>query len=1293
MSLKGIYLNCLCFFVLNLIASTSFAQLVYQTDIELDWTVDNWTVNPAQQQSIQVYAINQGSRHEDNIQIPYLSYSTEVSSNGKLEVDLNVFEQDKQDLLADLNPNTISQDFRIEKKVERNGSKYYARVKIWPLKNVNGDLQGIKRAQLKVYFKEEAASSSAFRSPPTNNSLLSSGNFHKIAVNRSGIFRIDATFIQETMGIDLSSIDPNKIRLFGHGGGRLPINAGVYEHDDLPEIPIFVSGQSDGSFDNNDYILFYGEGANRWEYSESAEDLIFNNNTYSTKNYYFLQLDANEDGQRVSSATSVNSNNIIDSYDYYFRKEDELYNILNYITYNQGSGQEWFGDLYKNTRKFDYPFSIPDLIIEDSIRLKGRFASRSSNSGSYFEVIVDEDNTYSTNNFASTELDDPTEEGAFSKTMDEKFPVESSSFNITVNYPPTGGNSEGWLDYLQIESKCELIKRDKQLTFQSFDALNYSSVKYDISSSEAFLLWEITNPINPVAHTLSDAGNSKSFGVNTTGSLQRFIAFTTSEALSTIEYIGKVPAQNLHAIESVDMIIISHPTFLSHAEQLKDIRQSSDGLSVAIVTPEQIYNEFSSGKADAAAIRNFVKHVYEKDGGEQLKFLLLFGDGSFDNRNILGLGQNFIPTYETEGSLDPIRSYPSDDYYGLLDNGEGNIKVDDFLNVSIGRLPVKNQEEAQAVVNKIANYQSVESTFGDWKIKTVFVADDEDNMVHTRDCDELAVRTLNKYPWMNQDKVYIDAFEQEATSFGTRIPRAKEAIKQNIFKGALAVTYLGHGGATGWAQERILQIPDIAELDNNDKLPVFITATCSFAGYDDPNFTTGGEETLLNANGGAIAMFTTVRAVYASQNKELSKQILDTLFTIDQTGAMHFGDALLASKNSTTTSASNHRKFTLLGDPSQRLALPSFSIETTQINEQILDNSSNPDTLSSLEQITIKGRVVDAQGQVVTNFNGRIYPTIFDKKTDNTTLGQDDGSYVYDYQLQKNIIFKGLASVNAGEFEFSFVVPKDIDFEFGQGKISYYAFDEAAKQEAKGYYDNIIIGGSSDNAIVDDEGPEVNVYLNSEDFVFGGITSNGPTLLVKLDDDYGINVVGNSVGHDLTGVLDDDTKNTYLLNDFYQAELDDFTKGEVRFPLSNLEEGRHTIRVKAWDIANNSSEGYTEFIVSNSGELALEQVLNYPNPFTDKTCFQFEHNMEGQTMDIQVQIFSVSGKLVKTINTQINPQGSRLSLGDCIEWNGKDDFGSQLAKGVYVYKIRASVQSGVQEIKGESAFEKLVILK
>jgi len=483
---------------------------------------------------------------------------------------------------------------------------------------------------------------------------------------------------------------------------------------------------------------------------------------------------------------------------------------------------------------------------------------------------------------------------------------------------------------------------------------------------------------------------------------------------------------------------------------------------------------------------------------------------------------------------------------------------------------------------------------------------------------------------------------------------------------------------------------DIAGWDNTDRYTLIITATCSFGGYDDYATLTGGEQALLKVKSGAIGLFTTVRAVYIDGNNKLTDAVQEVIFQRLPNGRYRtLGDILKDSKNTLTGgSEDNARRFTLLGDPAMYLAMPEHRVRTTKINGKDF-NPAQPDTLKALMPVELEGDVTDTLGNLLAGFNGRVFVTLFDKKQTLQTLGQDPGSPVRSFQVQRNILFKGSATVTNGRFKVNFIVPKDINYAYGNAKISYYA-EDGTPIDAAGADTELIVGGTA-NLVQDDTPPLIEVFLNTDAFVLGGITDKNPKILVKCSDDYGMNVTGTSLGHDLTAVLDDNVLETIVLNDFYESAQDNAQKGQALYPLRNLAPGRHKLRVKGWDIANNSGEGFTEFIVAEDGNAALAHVLNYPNPFTTNTNFQFEHNLSGQLLDVQISIFSVSGKLVKTILHVAAADGFRVTD---IHWDGKDEYGDTLARGVYLYrvKVRGTDITG-NTATAESDFEKLVILK
>jgi hypothetical protein len=760
------------------------------------------------------------------------------------------------------------------------------------------------------------------------------------------------------------------------------------------------------------------------------------------------------------------------------------------------------------------------------------------------------------------------------------------------------------------------------------------------------------------------------------------LVFDPSQVTDYPTAVGAVANQDLHDIGQPDMVIVSPEAFFPAANRLANFHRAE--LDVVVVSPAQIYNEFNSGAQDISAIRDFMRMIYDKAGADPNQFpqyLLLFGDGSFDYKDKVEGNTNYVPAYQTRNSISPISSYTSDDYFGLLDANEGGSITDgDRLDVGIGRITAASPEEADQIVDKIIHYSQVAS-FGDWRNLVTFVGDDEDNNLHINSPEKMSRYLTNNYPVYNIDKIYFDAYRQQNTSARDRYPDVEEAIVQRINSGALIVNYTGHGGINDWAHERVFSTDDIKKLNNFNNLPVFVTATCDFSKYDDPANKTAGEYLLTNPQGGAIAMVTTVRLVYAYANDQLNNAFYDYAFEPLPNGEMpRLGDIMVSTKNNIPIE-SNNRKFTLLGDPALKIAYPEMDVVTTEINGK----APGMDTLSALSLVTIKGEVRDKGGNILSGFNGVVYPTVFDKPDTIRTLKNDADSKYRDFPLQNSILFKGISTVKNGSFEFSFIVPKDINYQIGWGKISYYAEDTVSGIDAHGYTP-CEIGGASDSAVIDNEGPVVRLFMNDTLWRTGGITDENPILIAKLSDESGINTTGNGIGHDITAVLDGDEASKLFLNNYYQAQLDNYRKGTVRYQLSNLSPGEHTIEVKAWDVHNNSGTGSTTFIVAESAALAISSLMNYPNPFTSSTTFSFEHNMPNAELKMVLRIFSSSGQLVSKLEADVLSKGYRV---DGITWESAGADLDNIGKGVYVYSLFIESPDGQRA----QAFEKLVILR
>lgn len=1277
--------------LLALFGATLFAQNTITLQRSLDWAAEPRLKTLSNGETVEIWSFDKCLYGDEAPGLPLFSERLALPGRSRITAELVSAQYEPFAKKAGPEDAVLSNEVTVDASVAQERNRFYGFVRLYPIRKTGSGYERVTSFTIRVNVLPEAEPVKPRGGPFTYTSALNDGTLYKFGVNKTGVYKLDFNFLRNELGIsNLESIDPRTIRLYGNGGAMMPERVGDARPDDLVENAIVVVGESDGKFDNSDYILFYAVGPAPRSYRPTDADmpLTVTQHLYDQHAWYFIKTGAGQ-GLRVAEQASVPGTYVTEEFDDVQRLETETVNLLDFFNSAQGSGKRWFGDYFFQTRERTYSFTFPNIVSGSTARLRSEFAGRcgvntslriqagsSTFSGVVFGVQV-------SNNEASF---------ASNTTINGSFQPAADKVDVRVQYLPAAEPSEGWLDYIEINARRRLRMVDQSLLeFRDLRTLNQAASTFRLGNVNGPLtIWDITTPQTPKKQQATVSGGVAEFGVNTQGVLRDFVAFYDNFAFPKPQkVVGKIDNQNIHATDNVHMAIVYHPAFEASVQQLAEHRRTYSGLDVVTVPVEKIYNEFSSGAKDPTAIRDFATMLLERNP-EKFHFLLLFGDGSFDPKNNTNSEDNldFIPVFETYQSFSPIYSFPSDDYFALLSEGEGG-NLRGALDIAVGRLTPRTAAEAQAIVDKIVAYDKSPEVLGDWMQRLLYFADDEDVNYHINQADKLATEAEATEKWFNSDKIYFDAYQQVATSSEKRIPDAKAAINASIFKGGLTAQYIGHGGPRGWAQERVIDNNDIAGWDNRNRYPLIITATCSFGGYDDYATLTGGEQALLKVNSGAIGLLTTTRAVFIDGNNALTDAVQKVIFERINGRYRTIGEILQDAKNTLTLSdEENGRRFTLLGDPALHLAMPEYRVRTTAINGKTFD-PANPDTLRALMPVTLEGEVTDTLGNLLANFNGKVFVTLFDKKQTLQTLGQDPGSIVRNFTVQRNILFKGSATVTNGRFSLNFVVPKDINYAFGNGKISYYA-ENGTPLDAAGADTEIVIGGTA-NTIQDDTPPTIQVFLNTADFAFGGITDKNPRILVQCSDDFGMNVTGTSLGHDLTAVLDDNVLETIVLNDFYESEQDNAKKGKALYPLRDLTPGRHKLRVKGWDVANNSGEGYTEFVVAEDGKAALAHVLNYPNPFTTNTSFQFEHNLAGQLLDVQISIFSVSGKLVKTILHSAPTDGFRVTD---INWNGRDEYGDTLARGVYLYrvKVRGTDVAGAQ-VTAESEFEKLVILK
>ena len=1114
-----------------------------------------------------------------------------------------------------------------------------------------------------------------------SNSVLASSNWFKLSVKASGVYKIDISFLN-ALGVNTSNLSSNSIRLFGNGGQMLAEANAVLRVDDLLENAIQVVDGGDGRLNGTDYIIFYANGPDEW--IKDSANLRFSHikNVFSDKAYYFLSIGGA--GKRISNAPLITlpAVTITNFTERYFHELD----TVNFL----GGSKEWYGEelsaLPGRALNKNFTIHFPNIINNATVTVLANCVARSVGVSSRFDIRIN--NQPGTAIFINSVGGGPYD--LFGQPGNGLIQATASQNNIDISftYVPGSFNSQGWLNWFEIFTRRAISMQNvEQLLFRDWLSVGLSTGEFVVNNATANTqVWEITNPLHPVRMQGVFSGNEFRFK-NNCSRLREYVAFNGSNFFTPVA-IGKILNQDLHNVSPKDYLIITHPAFLLQAQRLAQLHQQQNGLRTAVVTTEQVYNEFSSGNPDPASIRDFVKMYYDKFGATPLnkpKYLLLFGDASFDYKDRIANNTNFVPAYQNNFSLDPLSSYTSDDFYGFLDDNEdiNSGLVNNLLELGIGRIPAKNTEEAKNFVDKITAYFAPQS-FGPWRNNLSFIADDEDNNLHLQDAEIITSTATSVSPVFNQQKIYLDAFHQESGAGGSSYPQAVQASNNQIYNGNLIWNYNGHGGAVRLAEETILDQNMVNNWNNPNRLPLFITATCDFAPYDNPTINSIGENILLRPKTGAIGLMTTTRVVFAFSNRIMNNNYLQFALQPDANGNYKtLGDAIREAKNFTYLSSgdiTNNRKFTLLGDPALTLAFPKQKVNTTKVNGIPVTTA---DTLNATDNALIEGEVTNQAGNILSDFNGYIYPTVFDKPQTISTLANDPGSSVIGFQSQTNVLFKGKASVTNGRFSFIFKVPKDINFQFGRGKLSLYA--ENGTTDANGYFTNFIVGGVGNNTGSDNTGPEIKTYLNDELFANGGLTNQQPILIVKLADSSGINTVGTGIGHDIVATLDNDNRQYFVLNDFFEGELNSYQKGVVRFQLPELTTGSHTLKIKAWDVLNNSNDAILEFTVAKDEELELSHVLNYPNPFTNSTTFFFEHNKPGQPLQVQLQIMTITGRTVKSFSRLITTDGNRSAD---IHWDGKDDFGDKLGRGVYLYKLKVLAP----DKKKKEVIEKLVIL-
>jgi hypothetical protein len=1161
--------------------------------------------------------------------------------------------------------------------------KIFSIVSIVPIVNDNGIFKKIRSFSISYSYEAQRRAGNRI---PLSNSVLANGDWYKFKVEKTGIHKVDKNFLND-LGMNTDGIDPRTIKIYGHGGKTLPFINEQNTSFDLPENAIQVIGEEDGSFDGQDYILFYG--ISTIGYDEQNETNI---NPYSDETYYYVTAGGNS-GRRVQPLSEPGGTPTltIDRFNNYeFHELDEVSPAK--------VGRRWFGNRFDIENEQSYEFQFPNIISGTPMEVDIRLAAASEISTSMAISV----NGTSVDPVIFGPIDDP-------KLLDTsnffgEIPANGETVTVDLTYNNSGNPSSiGYLDYIRIGALCRLTGTGEQLLFRYNDAAGQSGVaEYVISNGSQFSqVWDVTNPQNIAFKNNENSAATMSFKTFL-GEKREYVAINPNDfylpvrgpetRVANQDIKGSIFKDESGNFKDIDYLIVTAPFLIQPALKLARHRRDVGGLNVKVVTTDKIYEEFSSGRQDITAIRNLIKYIYDNASSpnKRIKYVCLFGDASIDYKDRISGNNNIVPVYHRYESESTFFSYMSDEYYAMMDPQDGSMALSDKSDIAMGRILADEVGLANSMVDKIIDYSS-KSAYGNWRNNFVLISDDADNRSDSRlqfDLNSLGDQISAEKPFINVKKIHMDAYQQETSAGGNRYPEVNEAVSNAIEVGALVINYFGHGGEDGLAKEFIFTKEQAEELKNKDKYACVVTVTCEFTKFDNPQRITAGELTYWNREGGAIALITTTRSISVGTGIDYNIELAPELFGFGTNNINPPAEALRIARNRIT--GSDKYVVFFIGDPSMPLAFPKQQVRLTTLNDVPIGQAT--DTLKALSKIKIGGEVTDEFGNLYSNYSGVLEGKIYDKNVERQTLGNDGTTQtpggpliIMTFTTLGEILFNGQATVAGGKFEFEFVVPRDIQIPVGKGRVSLYSQRNNELIDQTGADLTLNVGGLNENAPEDNMGPQIRLFMNDESFVNGGITNDSPILIAKLEDENGINTA-SGIGHDITAILDGDEANPIVLNEYYQANVDDYTKGETTYRLRDLEEGLHTLTLKAWDVYNNSSTMDIQFIVAGNDKLEITRVLNYPNPFVNYTEFWFNHNRPFEPLEVQVQVFTVTGKIVWTKNQLISTDGF---LSRDIVWDGKDDFGDKIGKGVYVYKITVKSTLTNQQIE---KFEKLVIL-
>lgn len=1103
------------------------------------------------------------------------------------------------------------------------------------------------------------------------HSVLASGRWAKVSVTTDGIYRLSNAALRE-MGF----ANPANCHVYGYGGHLQDEVVGTDTHyDDLPEVAVLHTA---------DGLLFHANGLETWRRGHHVL------NHYANRACYFV--------------TETDSPSAIEAVESPFDHAGSLAAASTYRAYTSYDPQEY--SWYQGGRMF---FESYDYYNGNSHSYKLNAPSYVSEGGSAFFSFSfsASERTALTPNVNGTILNNytvsaPSDEYAKATILNRN--------NIRLSTPVLAENTIRFTTDAGIHARLNhfelaydgLMKLDKDHPYLQMvvdDVANYEKAYLSIEYEEGqdVHVWQLDQPSGMPAVRLV---GSTTDAADAAGQTHHYYVVALPEGSSAARYavfdaaatsfeapaiVGAIDNQDLHALDSVDMVVITPASGIldAQAERLAEVHRAYDGLKVEVIRADRVYNEFSSGTPDATAYRRLLKMLYDRaDEATAPRYLLLFGDCAWDNRMVTSAWRNYNPDnyllcFESQNSVSDTKCYVMEDYFGLLDDGEGGSLTQDKTDIGVGRFPVRTANQAAALVDKTINYIEGAQA-GAWKNVVCFMGDDGDNNEHMAYADSVAIQVEQSFPDLEVRKIMWDAYQRETTASGNRYSQVTNLIQEQMAEGALMMNYTGHASYYCISHEMTLRIADFAGF-NTPRPPLWVTAACDVMPFDTQTENIG-ETAMLHKTGSAIGFFGTTRTVYATNNLRMNQAFCRHIFGTDENGrANRLGDAVRLAKSQMATddrergNPENKLHYALLGDPALRLGSISNKVVLDSINGTAVDQLPDDFTLHAGGKARLSGHLEDYEGHLLSGFEGTLNARLYDSKDKVVCYNNERAITPFTFSAFNNMLYNGTDSVAGGRFSITCPVPIDINYSNDYGRVLFYSLSNDKLTEANGHNEDFRVGGTEPN-LTDQTGPDIVAYLNSPDFTDGTVVNATPYFVAELHDESGINTSGNGMGHDLELIIDNNAATTYSLNDHFTSEFGDYTRGTVAFSIPTLKEGPHSLLFRAWDNLNNYATTTLSFVVDPALGSSILHLSASNSPATESTNFLISYDRPGSVCQFTIEVFDFAGRQLWTYTAEGSSPNGLYS----VPWNLCTGSGMPLGSGVYLYRARVKCDESAE---------------